>query len=69
MAQKNAQELRETARRYRDMCANGCNTEIEEFMLLASEFEREAKSLEVRQNTDRLDRLAPLRRVAPTSEP
>jgi hypothetical protein len=37
------------------MCANGCNTEIEEFMLLASEFEREAKSLEVRQNTDRLD--------------
>jgi hypothetical protein len=52
MAQKNVQELRETARKYRDMCANGCNNEIEEFMLLAGEFEREAKSLEERQNSD-----------------
>jgi hypothetical protein len=60
MAQKNVQELREAARRYCDMCANGCDTEIEEFMLLAGEFEREAKSHEVRQNSDRaVDRLAP----------
>jgi hypothetical protein len=60
MAQKNVQELRETARKYREMCANGCDTELEEFKLLAGEFEREAKSLEVRQNSDgAVDCLAP----------
>lgn len=59
MAQKNVQELRETARKYREMCANGCDTELEEFRFLADEFEREAKSVETRQNSDwAVDRLA-----------
>jgi hypothetical protein len=61
MAIKNAQQLREAAKIYRGMCARDGDPALKAaLMLLADDFEREAKILDARQNSDgTVDPLAP----------
>jgi hypothetical protein len=55
MGKKNAQQLREAAQNYRNMCAEGGDPELKAaLMLLADEFEREAESPDARENCDRI---------------
>ena len=60
MVQRNAQQLRKVAQMYRDMPAYGGDPQLQAALILsADEFEREAESLEARQNSNEtIDRLA-----------